>query len=83
MYKTVDTTTLRNHIADVVSEVSMRKEYILVTRKSKPMAAIVNLDLLEDLLALSGAGYLRSIREARKDYREGRILSHAEVFGKV
>ena len=35
MYKTVDTTTLRNHVADVMNEVALRKEYILVTRKAK------------------------------------------------
>lgn len=81
MYKTVDMTTLRNHFADVVSEVAVRKDYILVTRKSRPMAALVNLDLLEDLLALSNKEYLESIRQARKDYRQGKTLSHGEVFG--
>jgi len=83
MYKTVDTTTLRNHVADVVSEVSLRKDYILVTRKSKPMAALVNLDLLEDLLALSNKEYLESIRQARRDYKQGKMLSHGEVFGAI
>ena len=38
---------------------------------------------LEDLLAATSPEYLASIREARADYRRGRILSHAEVFGKV
>jgi len=83
MYKTVDTTTLRNHVADVVGEVALRKDYILVTRKSKPMAALVNLDLLEDLLALSNREYLDSIRQARNDYKKGKTLSHKEVFGAI
>lgn len=30
-------------------------------------------DLIEDMLALSSDEYLRSIEEARKDYKEGRI----------
>ena len=30
-------------------------------------------DLIEDMLALSSDEYLRSIVEARKDYKEGRI----------
>jgi hypothetical protein len=30
-------------------------------------------DLIEDMLALSSEEYLRSIEEARKDYKEGRI----------
>jgi hypothetical protein len=30
-------------------------------------------DLIEDMLALSSYEYLQSIKEARKDYKEGRI----------
>jgi hypothetical protein len=36
---------------------------------------------LEDLLAATSPAYLASIREAREDYRRGRVLSHEEVFG--
>ena len=38
---------------------------------------------LEDLLAATSPEYLASIREAREDYRRGRILSHEDVFGKA
>ena len=37
---------------------------------------------LENLLAATSPEYLESIREARKDRREGRVSSHDEVFGK-
>jgi hypothetical protein len=30
-------------------------------------------DLIEDMLALSSDEYLQSIKEARKDYKEGKI----------
>ncbi len=30
-------------------------------------------DLIEDILALSSESYLRSIEEARKDYKEGKV----------
>lgn len=30
-------------------------------------------DLIEDMLALSSEEYLRSIEEARRDYKEGRV----------
>ena len=36
---------------------------------------------IEDLLAATSPEYLKSIKEAREDYREGRIKSHSEVFG--
>lgn len=39
--------------------------------------------LLENLLAATSPDYLRSIEEARADYRAGRVLSHEEVFRKA
>ena len=83
MIKTVDTSTLRNNMADVVREVTLKKDYVLVTRKSRPMAAVVNLDFLEDLLALSSPSYLDSIRKARRDWKSGKVSSHEDVFGRI
>jgi hypothetical protein len=37
---------------------------------------------LEDLLAATSPGYLESIREARRQYKAGKVKSHAEVFGR-
>lgn len=37
---------------------------------------------LEDLLAATSPEYLQGIREARADYKAGRVKSHKEVFGK-
>ena len=38
---------------------------------------------LEDLLAATSPEYLASIRAARRDYREGRVYDHDEVFREV
>jgi len=35
---------------------------------------------IEDLLIEISKDYVESIREARKDYQEGRVFSHDEVF---
>lgn len=37
---------------------------------------------LEDLIAATSPEYLRSIREARRDYKAGKVKSHGEVFGR-
>jgi hypothetical protein len=37
--------------------------------------------LVEDILASSSPEYLKGIREAREDYKKGRVYSHDEVFG--
>lgn len=39
--------------------------------------------LIENLLAATSPDYLRSIEEAREDYRKGQGLSHEEVFDKT
>lgn len=36
---------------------------------------------LEELLAATSPQYLKSIREARADYKNGRVHSHDEIFG--
>ena len=36
---------------------------------------------LEDLLASTSPQYLKSIKEARGDYRASRVKSHKEIFG--
>lgn len=83
MLRQVDTATLRNNLADVLNEIAGKKDYMLVTRKAKPVSAIINLDFLEDLLAATSSKYLKSVREAREDAKKGRLSSHAEVFGKL
>jgi len=37
-------------------------------------------DLIEDIQALSSEEYLRSIEEARKNYKEGRVKHFEEIF---
>jgi hypothetical protein len=36
---------------------------------------------LEDLLAATSPEYVSSTKEARADYKAGRVKSHEEVFG--
>jgi len=79
----VNATVLRNHLSDALNEVSKNKEFLLVAKKGKITSALVNIDLFEDLLALSNKEYLRSIKEAREDYKKGNIFSHDQVFGNI
>lgn len=46
----------------------------------KRMSKLEMEDFLEDLLAATSPEYLTSIKEARSDYRAGRVKSHEEVF---
>lgn len=83
MIQTVPITTLRNNLADVLEEVAKKRQYFLVTKKDNPISVLVNLDFFEDLLALASPKYLKSIKEAREQYKEGKHYTHEEVFGKL
>lgn len=37
-------------------------------------------DLVEDILALSSDEYLKSIKEARRDYKDNEVKDFGEVF---
>ena len=79
----VNSTVLRNNLADVVNEVSKKKDYFLVARKGKITSALVNIDLFEDLLALTNKKYVASIKRARSEYKKKDVFTHAHAFGEV
>ena len=83
MYKTVPSTTLRNNLANVLKALENKEKFLVVTKKGKEVASIVNVSFFEDLLAATSSNYLKSIREAREDYKKGRVFTHEEVFGEL
>ena len=66
-------------MAGVVSMRAGAEEVIAAVRRMKRREREA---FLEDLLAATSPEYLESIREARRQYKEGRVRSHAEVFGR-
>lgn len=83
MAKIVSASVLRNHLADTLDEVSEGEKFLLVARNKELVSAVVDIDFFEDLLAAHAKEYVQSIREARKQYRQGKTLSHDEVFGNL
>lgn len=79
----VNATTLRNHLADTLKEVDKKKDFLLVSKKGEIFSVLVNIDLFEDLLALTDTNYLASIKKAREEYKNGDVLSHDSVFGEL
>ena len=53
-----------------------------IIRAVKSMKKRARRAFLEDLIAATSPEYLQSIREARQDYKAGRVKPHAEVFGR-
>lgn len=83
MNKYISTTILRDNLSDVLTEVSKKEGYLIITKKGRLNSAIVNLDFFEDLLALSSPEYLESIRQARQEYENGEFLTHEQIFGQI
>ena len=79
----VSTTTLRNNLADSLKEVTKKKNYLLISKKGKVTSAIVNIDFFEELLALASKEYKDAIIKARKEYEDGEIFTHDQVFGNI
>jgi prevent-host-death family protein len=79
----VSSTVLRNNLSDTLKEVANNKKYLLVSKKGKPVSALVNLDFFEDLLALTNKKYINSIKEAREQFKKGEVYTHEEVFGEI
>ena len=67
----ITTTVLRNNLAESFKEVNSKKDFLLVANKGKITSAIVNIDLFEDLLALTNKKYLESMA---KKYLESRAF---------
>ncbi|MDP4011492.1 MAG: hypothetical protein Q8P72_04680 [Candidatus Roizmanbacteria bacterium] len=79
----INTTVLRNNLSDSLKNVTDKKDYFLVAKKGKITSAIVNIDLFEDLIALTNKDYIKSIKNARKEYETGNFFTHDQVFGDV
>ena len=86
MSKTLPISEVKTRLPELVSGVEEREEEIVVTRKGKPAAILVNYAEYERLKGsldvLSDPALMRQIRQSKKFYSKGRKgLSFEEVFG--
>ena len=80
---TIKATTLRNNLASVIDEMKDSNDFMLITNRGKIVSAIIDIDLLEDLLSLTNKKYLKSIEKAREDIANGNVFTFEEVFGEI
>lgn len=81
--KSVTATVMRNNLADVLDAVDDERSVMLVKRRNQADAALINVDLLEDLLAGHNAEYLARIKQAREDIKRGELFTADDVFGEL
>ncbi|OVE79312.1 hypothetical protein BVY00_00590 [bacterium G20] len=78
--KTISASKLRSNLADALDSIS-DNEVLIVTRRGKRDRAIIDLDNLEDILAVQNPKYVKSIAEAREQIKKGEVYTFEEVFG--
>ena len=67
MSTTISTGRLRQHLSDALNRAGYAKDRIVVERNGRPVAAIVSLDDLEALEALTDAADARAADEAKAE----------------
>ena len=63
--KTIDASAMRKNLSEALDAVRDDKSIILVKRHGKVESALIDIDSLEDLLAVQDPDYVKSIAEAR------------------
>lgn len=71
---------LRTNLADTFNVLKSSKKPMLVSKKGKVVAGLVDIDLLEDLMELNDKKYVESIKKARKEIEKGEVFTHEELF---
>ena len=72
---------MTNNLADV--EIKVKFSLSDVITAVQELGPDEREDFIESLLAATSPEFLKSIREARADYKAGRVYSHDQVFGKA
>lgn len=63
-----------------VYELKVKLSFYDVVNALKQLNPKARQDFIEDLQAATSPKYITSIREARAEYKDGKVLSHKEVF---
>ena len=76
----MDVSIIRKNFAKALDTVRDDKSLILVKRHGKVESALIDIDTLEDMLAIQNPEYVKSIADARKSKE---TYSPEEVFGDI
>jgi len=66
----------------MLSSVSIKISQEEIIKAVKEMKKSERNAFLEDLLAATSPEYLEGVKEARADYKAGRVKTHKEAFGR-
>ena len=83
MRKTYPVTEARSKLTELVDEVSSKFEHIEITKNGKPMAVLLSAEEFdtwkETMEIMSDPQTMKDIKEAERNYREGKSIPWEEV----
>lgn len=78
----IDATVLRANLGNAIDEVK-RGNILEVRRRGKGEVALIDLSVLEDLLAVHEPEYLASIKQARAEAKSGKTVAFEDAYREV
>jgi prevent-host-death family protein len=78
-YATIPATELRQHASEIVNRVAFGNEEVVLTRRGKPVAAVVPLAALETLRKAEDSADAAAARAARDEIAKHGTISHEKV----
>jgi prevent-host-death family protein len=81
MDKIAPLSEVRSNLSGIISKLRSDHKRVIVTVHGKPGAVIISLEELETLETRADTKLLSSLRRALEDVKEGRLVSHEELFG--
>ncbi len=76
--QTIDASMMRKNLSEALDNVRDFKSILLVKRRGHVESALIDIDMLEDLLAVQDPEYVKTIAEARASKE---WYTPEEVFG--
>jgi len=76
-------TKARINLGALVRGVHVRGDVVVLEKDGIPMAGIVDIDALEDLIEINDPKMQRKIRASMKDYRAGRTRPLADLIAEL
>ncbi len=79
----VAATKLREHGSEIINKVAYGDDEVILTRRGKPVAAVVSLKALEALHAFEDARDIAEAARARREIKKHGTVSHDEVKARL
>ena len=86
MTKYISVRELRKNLANVIRDAKAHYERYVVSKHGEPEAVLMSMDdyegWLETLEIMSDKEAMEDIRQAEKEFKEGKAIDFEEVYGK-